>query len=54
MSSGEIDRCSVGGRVSAMCCNIFCKSMTGKTCGDSVPEVVALMYSMVCVGTVWR
>ena len=34
---------SVGGRVSAMCCNILCKSITGKTCGDSVPDVAALM-----------
>ena len=52
MSSGKIGRCSVGGRVSAMCCNILCKSMTGRTCGDSVPEVAAAMYSMVCVETV--
>ena len=52
MSSGEIGRCSVGGRVSAMCCNIFCKSMTGSTCGDSVPQVAALMYSMVGVETI--
>ena len=27
--------------------------MTGRTCGDSVPEVAALMYSMVCVETIW-
>ena len=39
--------------VSAMCCNILCKSMTGRTCGDSVPEVAALMYSMLCVETIW-
>ena len=51
MSSGEIGRCSVGGRASAMCCNI-CKSMIGRTCGDSVPEVAASMYFMVCVETV--
>ena len=25
--------------------------MTGRTCGDSVPEVAASMYSMVCVET---
>ena len=50
---GEIGRCRVGGRVSAMCCNIFCESMTGRTCGDSVPEVGASMYSMVCVETIW-
>ena len=28
-------------------------SMTGRTCGDGVPEVAALMYSMVCVETIW-
>ena len=28
-------------------------SMTGRTCGDSVPEVAASMYSMVCVETIW-
>ena len=42
-SSSEIGRCSVGGRVSAMCCSILCKSMTGKMCGYSVPDVAALM-----------
>ena len=52
MSSGEIGRCNVGGRVSAMWSNIFCKSMTGRTCGDSVPDVAASMYSMVCMETV--
>ena len=40
--------------VSAMCQSIFCKSMMGKTCGDSIPEVVALMYSIVCVETIQR
>ena len=53
MSFGEIGRCSVGGMVSAMCCNIICKSITGRTCGDSVPEVAMSMYSMVCIETVW-
>ena len=38
--------------MSAMCCSIFCKSMMGRTCGDSVPEVAASMYSMVSVETV--
>ena len=31
--------------------------MTGRTCGYSVPEVAASMYSMVCVETIqmyWR
>ena len=28
-------------RVSAMCCNILCKSMTGRTCGDSVHDIAA-------------
>ena len=36
----------------AMCCNILCKSMTGKTCGDSVPDVATSMYSMVCLETI--
>ena len=49
MSSGEIGRCSVVGRVSAMCQSIFCKSVMGKTCGDSIPEVAVLMYFIVCV-----
>ena len=52
--SGEIVRCSVGGRVSVMCLSMFCKSVTGKTCGDSILEVVVSMYSIVCVETVWR
>ena len=43
---------SVGGRVSAMCHSIFGKSVTGKTCGDSVLEVAAFMYSIVCVETI--
>ena len=38
-----MSRCSVGGRVSAMCCSILCKSTTGKTCGDSVLDVAASM-----------
>ena len=38
--------------MSEMCQSIFCKSMMGKTCGDSIPEVVASMYSIVCVETV--
>ena len=54
VSSGEIGRCRVGGRVSAMCHSIFCKSVMGKTCGDSVQEVVALMYSIICVETIQR
>ena len=54
MFSGEIGRCSEGGRVSAMCQSIFCRSVTGKTCGDSVPEVAASMYSIVCVETIQR
>ena len=28
--------------------------VTGKTCGDSIPEMAASMYSMVCVETVQR
>ena len=52
MSSGEIGRCGVGGRVSAMCHDIFCTAVMGKTCGDSVPEVAVSMYSIVCVETV--
>ena len=39
--------------MSAMCCSIFCKSKMGKTCGDSVPEAAALMYSVVCVELIW-
>ena len=35
-----------------MCCSILCKSVMGKTWGDSVPEVAALIYSMVCVETI--
>ena len=35
-----------------ICCNILCRSMTGRKCGDSVPEVAASMYSMVCVETI--
>ena len=27
--------------------------MTGRTCGDSVPDVAASMYSMVCVESIW-
>ena len=54
MSSGDIDRCRVGGKVSAMCWSIFCRSVTGKTCGDNIPEVAALIYSIVCVETIQR
>ena len=36
-----------------MCCNILCKLITGSTCGDSVPDVAVLMYSMVCAETIW-
>ena len=43
VSSGDIGRCRVGGKVSAMCWSIFCRSATGKTCGDSIPEVTASM-----------
>ena len=54
MSSGEIGRCNVGGRVSAMCQSMFCKSMKGKTCSDSILDVAASMYSIVCVETIRR
>ena len=40
--------------MSAICQSIFCKSVMGKTCGDSIPEVAASMYSIVCVETVQR
>ena len=39
--------------MSAMCHSIFCKSVMGKTC-DSVLEVAALMYSIVCVENIQR
>ena len=51
MSSGDSGRCRVGVKVSVMCWNILCRSATGKTCGDSILEVAALMYSMVGVET---
>ena len=54
VSSGDIGRCRVGRKVSAMCLSIFCRSTMGKTCGDSIPEVAALMYYMVCEETVQR
>ena len=33
----------LGGKVSAMCWSILCRSATGKTWGDSMPEVAASM-----------
>ena len=31
----------MGGKASDMCSNIFCRSMMGKMCGESVPDVTA-------------
>ena len=40
---GETGRCSIGGKLSDICNNIFCRSMTGRMCGERVPDVAALI-----------
>ena len=43
MSNGDMGKCKVGGKVSAMWCSIFCRFATGSMCGESIPEVAASM-----------
>ena len=43
MSSDETGKCMAEGNVSSMCVNIFWRSSTGSTCGDSIPVVAVSM-----------
>ena len=48
----ECECISICKNVSDICNNIFCRSMTGSMCGESVPDVVALILPMVCAETI--